>query len=149
MATERWLTLPNREGIRTPELMMLIQEHGKDYARIWDEATVRWRLANPSVRYALHARGERCEVRSPSGRPGVAALLGEVPRAWAGDPAQAGRAPGPFSIFIGADPELAWGRSFYWNLPQRLRPLMHHRDILTAGLLERLPQRRLEPVELG
>ncbi len=36
MATERWLTLPDREGIRTPELMMLLQEHGQDYARAWD-----------------------------------------------------------------------------------------------------------------
>lgn len=36
MATERWLTLPTREGIRTAELMMLIQEAGGDYARVWD-----------------------------------------------------------------------------------------------------------------
>ncbi|HJL14559.1 MAG TPA: hypothetical protein RMH99_02815 [Sandaracinaceae bacterium LLY-WYZ-13_1] len=36
MATERWLTLPEREGIRTPELMMLIQNVGNDYARAWD-----------------------------------------------------------------------------------------------------------------
>ena len=36
MATERWLTLPQREGIRTPELVMLVQGVGKDYTRAWD-----------------------------------------------------------------------------------------------------------------
>lgn len=36
MATERWLTLPDREGIRTPELLMFLQEHGNDYAKAWD-----------------------------------------------------------------------------------------------------------------
>ncbi|MGE0788263.1 MAG: hypothetical protein AB7S26_21500 [Sandaracinaceae bacterium] len=36
MATERWLTLPEREGIRSPELIMLLQDHGRDYARVWD-----------------------------------------------------------------------------------------------------------------
>lgn len=36
MATERWLTLPQREGIRTPELMMLIQNVDNDYTRAWD-----------------------------------------------------------------------------------------------------------------
>jgi hypothetical protein len=36
MATERWLTLPSREGIRTPELLMRVQQVGGDYARAWD-----------------------------------------------------------------------------------------------------------------
>jgi hypothetical protein len=36
MATERWLTLPQREGIRTPELLMLVQKVGNDYTRAWD-----------------------------------------------------------------------------------------------------------------
>ncbi|MEC7519523.1 MAG: hypothetical protein VYE22_06640 [Myxococcota bacterium] len=36
MATERWLTLPTREGIRDTDLMMLLQELNQDYARAWD-----------------------------------------------------------------------------------------------------------------
>lgn len=35
--TEPWLTLPKREGIRTPELAMLIQEVGGDHWRAWDK----------------------------------------------------------------------------------------------------------------
>ena len=36
MTTERWLTLPEREGIRTPELRALMDKTGRDYARLWD-----------------------------------------------------------------------------------------------------------------
>jgi len=36
MATERWLTLPNRAGLRTDDLVMFVQEAGKDYQRAWD-----------------------------------------------------------------------------------------------------------------
>ena len=36
MATERWLTLPNRAGLRSDDLMMFVQDVGKDYQRAWD-----------------------------------------------------------------------------------------------------------------
>ena len=36
MTTERWLTLPQREGIRSPELKALIEAAGNDYAKAWD-----------------------------------------------------------------------------------------------------------------
>ena len=36
MSTERWLTLPMREGIRSPELASFIESAGKDYNRVWD-----------------------------------------------------------------------------------------------------------------
>lgn len=36
MSIERWLTLPLREGIRTPELAQLIESCGRDYVRVWD-----------------------------------------------------------------------------------------------------------------
>ena len=91
-----------------------------DYARVWDESNVRWRLANPSTRYTLSRRGERCEVRAPSGRPGIRALVGFVDPALA-PPGLAAPPPG-LDLFIGADPALRWSRSLYVNLPMRLRP---------------------------
>jgi len=36
MATERWLTLPNRAGLVTDDLLLFVQEAGKDYQRAWD-----------------------------------------------------------------------------------------------------------------
>ncbi|MBZ0116740.1 MAG: hypothetical protein K8H88_07090 [Sandaracinaceae bacterium] len=36
MSTERWLTLPRRAGVRSPELTALIQKVGGDLSRAWD-----------------------------------------------------------------------------------------------------------------
>lgn len=36
MTTERWLTLPQRAGIRSPELAQLIERVSRDYSRAWD-----------------------------------------------------------------------------------------------------------------
>jgi hypothetical protein len=91
-----------------------------DYARVWDAGNVRWRLANPSARYAISLRGGRCEVRAPSGRPGIRALVGFVDPALV-PPGFGPPAPG-LDLFIGADPALRWSRSLYVNLPMRLRP---------------------------
>ena len=96
------------------------QEPAMDYARVWDADNLRWRLANPSTRYALSRRGGRCEVRAPSGRPGIRALVGFVDPALA--PAGLGPPPLGLDLFIGADPALRWSRSLYVNLPMRLRP---------------------------
>ncbi len=96
------------------------QDVAVDYERVWDEAVVRWRLANPSTRYSVVRRSGRCEVRAPSGRPGIRALLGWIDPAWA--PPGSGSAPPGFDLFIGADPALRWSRSAYVNLPLRLRP---------------------------
>jgi hypothetical protein len=95
-------------------------DHRVDYARTWDERSVRWRLANPSARYSLRLRGGRAEVRAASGRPGIRALLGWVDPAFA--PPGLGPPPPGLDLFIGADPALRWSRSLYVNLPLRLRP---------------------------
>jgi len=36
MATERWLTLPQRAGLTTDDLAIFVQELGGDYQRAWD-----------------------------------------------------------------------------------------------------------------
>jgi GNAT superfamily N-acetyltransferase len=95
-------------------------EPALDYARVWDARNVRWRLANPSTRYAVTVRAGRAEVRAPSGRPGIRALLGWVDPAFV--PADLRPAPPGLDLFIGADPALRWSRSLYANLPMRLRP---------------------------
>jgi hypothetical protein len=93
-------------------------EHSVDYARVWDERTVRWRLANPSTRYNLRVRGGCGEVRAV-GRPGIRALLGFV------DPAFAppGLSPPPPGLDPSSGrPRAALVEVLYVNLPMRLRP---------------------------
>jgi GNAT superfamily N-acetyltransferase len=94
---------------------------GFDYERVWDAATVRWRLANPSATYTLRARGERCEVLTPAGR-GIRAMVGEVARSLVPADIAVGRATPGLELWIGADPAVRWARSAYVSIPMRLRP---------------------------
>src|SRR5689334_4330639 len=36
MMQERWLTLPTREGVRSPELRALLDKNSWDYGRTWE-----------------------------------------------------------------------------------------------------------------
>ena len=93
-----------------------------DFERLWDRETLRWRLANPSVRYWLRRRRGRCEVIAPTGRYGVVALLGTVEADLAEGAPPPGIAWRP-RLWIGVDPARRWGRSSYWGLPRWLRPV--------------------------
>jgi GNAT superfamily N-acetyltransferase len=107
-----------------------------DFERLWDDAGVVWRLANPSVRYEVRGR----EVLAPSGYPGIAVSLGELER-----PVEAqGSVAGPLCLWLGLDPGMQWGGSAYLPLPARLRPSplnLVFRDV--AG-----PGRRLDPARV-
>jgi GNAT superfamily N-acetyltransferase len=107
-----------------------------DFERLWDDASVTWRLANPSIRYALRGR----EVLAPSGYPGIAVSLGEVEHPVASE----GSAGGPLTLWLGLDPAVHWGRSAYLPLPERLRPSplnLVFRDAAEPG-------RRLDPARV-
>jgi predicted N-acetyltransferase YhbS len=92
-----------------------------DYERVWDVASVRWRLASPGAGYALRRRDGRCEVLAPAGR-GIHAMLGDVDAALVpAGVAAAGRLPG-LELWIGADPAVRWSRSAYVAIPMALRP---------------------------
>ena len=77
------LVCPLQARIGVGRIRRSDERSGADYERIWDEPTVRWRLDNPSARYTYRRRGGCCEVRAPTGRPLIRALLGEVDAAWA------------------------------------------------------------------
>lgn len=112
------------------------------FERVWDRESVRWRLSNPSLPYALVPRDGRLEVRAPAGRPGVDAVLGDVDRADA--PEGRRRTPRPLRIWLGVDPARDWSRSLYWNLPPRLRPAplnLMFKDLTGAG-------RQLDPTRV-
>lgn len=120
------------------------------FEREWDRETMEWRLANPSVRYWLRRRADRCDVFRPTGQLGVVAFLGSVDRdvAAEGLPAPRSLALRPH-LWLGLDAARRWGASAWWNLPRRLRPVplnfmfrdlaepprpLTPRDILFTGL---------------
>lgn len=93
------------------------------FEREWDQATLRWRLANPSARYRLHESGKRLTVKAATDRPGVAALLGSFDPALRPDGVADGSiGTRPITLWIGLDPDVAASRRAYGRVPQRFRP---------------------------
>lgn len=90
------------------------------FERIWSDAAMRWRLANPHRAYAVRSNGQGSAVMSESGVPGVTALLYEGRRQWPDASGQGARAP--LRLWLGLDPEVDWKRSSYAPIPSRLRP---------------------------
>jgi GNAT superfamily N-acetyltransferase len=126
-----------------------------DFERLWDDASIVWRLANPSVRYAVRDVGRDVagaaghEVVAPSGYPGVAVSLGELGRpveaeGYGSTRGSARSVAGPLCLWLGLDPGIHWGRSAYLPLPARLRPSplnLVFRDAAEPG-------RRLDPARV-
>ena len=59
-------------------------------------------------------------VISPSGLPGIGALLYDGADRWG--MAEEGTAPGPARLWLGLDPVVDWRRSAYLPIPALLRP---------------------------
>jgi hypothetical protein len=91
------------------------------FERIWTPETLRWRLSNPERTYAVRARGTDLTVVSPSGRPGTSAILYDGHNAW-DMPSSRNRTPDPLHVWLGLDSSIAWRRSAYVRIPDRLRP---------------------------
>ncbi|HEX8261725.1 MAG TPA: GNAT family N-acetyltransferase [Allosphingosinicella sp.] len=105
------------------------------FERIWSEEALRWRLANPERRYCVRRRGGQLSISAATGLPGVAALLYQG----AGEaPPTAGSAPGPLGLWLGRDPGIAWRRSSFLPIPERLRPSplnLFFRDLTGGGFV--------------
>ena len=90
------------------------------FERRWSEEALRWRLANPEVRYAVRTDGSATSILAPSGFPGISALLMQMSDCYG--LAGGGDAPRPLRVWLGVDPSVDWRRSAYVPIPQRLRP---------------------------
>lgn len=102
---------PEREAEMEPE-----------FARLWNQAELAWRLARPGARYRVQRRGASARVFAPAGMPGVVAELGTVESAWLGGSRAVTRAPGLLRIWAGLDPARRWARRPYLDLPRRWLP---------------------------
>lgn len=107
------------------------------FERHWDQASLAWRVANPSAQYRLRTTGRRVTVSAATDRPGVAALLGTFDAGLR----PAGVADGsigtrPLTLWIGLDPDVAAKRSAYVRVPERFRPSplnLIHRSLGSGG----------------
>lgn len=90
------------------------------FERVWSEAAMRWRLANPEREYWISRERRRTLVTAPSGVPGIAAILDDRPGE-AAEPTRR-RVPGPLRLWLGLDPQVLWARSAFVAIPEALRP---------------------------
>lgn len=105
------------------------------FERIWSDKALGWRLANPERQYSVAGRGDGISISARSGLPGVAALLYQGNGA--ARPA-GGKAPPPLGVWLGRDPGIAWRRSSFLPIPERLRPSplnLFFRDLTGAGVV--------------
>jgi predicted N-acetyltransferase YhbS len=96
------------------------------WERVWEPRALAWRLARPDRPYRASVRRGRARILCASGYPGVLADLGAHPldALPPGLPAPPALAFG--RVWIGLDPDLAWGRRGYAPLPAALRPAPLH-----------------------
>jgi GNAT superfamily N-acetyltransferase len=97
-------------------------EEAADFERVWDGASLAWRLSNPSKVYHLRAERSRFRVEAATERPGIKAFMGDFER----DLEPAGTRGGsfgfrPVTLWIGIDPFVRWSRSLYFDIPRRFR----------------------------
>lgn len=93
------------------------------FERVWDEETVRWRLACPTRRYGIErGAGEDFRVVGQTGALGITVELGTLEPRWV--PANPPRIPrwNPVRLWLGADSTRDWSGSAYVDIPMRLRP---------------------------
>jgi GNAT superfamily N-acetyltransferase len=112
------------------------------FERQWSGPALRWRLANPAVRYSVRrSHGCVCAV-APAGVPGLGATLVD---ALQGEVAESGPAAPLLRVWLGLDPAVEWRRSAFVPIPARLRPSplnLLFKD-LTGGAFQPDPQRVL------
>ncbi len=93
-----------------------------ELVRIWDEASIAWRLNHPAQPYAIETRNGRGHLYAPTERYGVQVEVGSFDLALLPEDLPRYAPPHPLRLWIGVDPSRDWSRSLYFNIPVRFRP---------------------------
>lgn len=94
-----------------------------DFQKLWDDATIAWRLSPPHVCYRYEDRGTLSRVIAPTGRFGIEAMLGHVPSRSIPSARPVRRSSiNPLRLWLGIDERINWRSSAYRDLPLKLRP---------------------------
>lgn len=116
------LVSPLRAMIGVGPLPFRATDHPVAYERVWNEASVRWRLGHPAYRYAWKRSGDLHMVLSERSQFGARYVLG----AYCGKQWEACAPEELKSValktWIGLDPAMNWSGRLYLNVPMRFRP---------------------------
>ncbi|MDY8138641.1 GNAT family N-acetyltransferase [Aquimarina sp. 2201CG5-10] len=89
-----------------------------DYQRIWNEDSIKWRLSNPELLYKVKDN----RVSSSTDRFGIQAILKDFDQEYTIDNNKLGLGFKPIKLWIGIDDTINWKKSFYYDIPLKMRP---------------------------
>jgi GNAT superfamily N-acetyltransferase len=114
-----------------------------DFEKLWSPEALAWRLASPTIPYRLGGNRDSLAVYAPSGRRGIAVQLADLPSDARPAVERAGVTAGatsPLRLWVGLDPDVAWGRSAYVPVPLALRPSPLNMIFLDLANRGRIPE---------
>ncbi|MBE0637404.1 MAG: GNAT family N-acetyltransferase [Bacteroidales bacterium] len=95
-----------------------------DYSRHWDKDSLKWRLANPKLKYEIKKTNTHFIVFAPTGKYGIRAVIGIFPLSSFPEmlslPSR--RGINPANIWMGLDDQLNWQGKLFFNFPDHLKP---------------------------
>lgn len=92
------------------------------FERVWNQASLAWRLARPDLPYRALRRGDYASVFASSGLLGIQVELGTFPSHCVPDSLPPVSFANPMRVWIGVDPSRRWSLRHYVDIPLRLRP---------------------------
>ncbi|KZS41294.1 hypothetical protein AWE51_23095 [Aquimarina aggregata] len=89
-----------------------------DYQRNWDEDVIQWRLSNPELPYAI----KNNKITSATAHFGIQAMLKKFEKKYNIEDTQTNLGFKPIKLWIGIDDTINWKKSFYFDIPLKMRP---------------------------
>lgn len=89
-----------------------------DFSTIWNEPSLKWRIANPETNYKISDN----KIYSATDKPGIEAILFDTDSGSTLKNNNVGIGFRPIKLWIGINNSIDWKRSFYFNVPDKMRP---------------------------
>ncbi|MGZ4033245.1 MAG: GNAT family N-acetyltransferase [Bacteroidia bacterium] len=89
-----------------------------EFEKSWTEQSLRWRLANPENKYKI----KNNKIYSVTDKMGIEAILFNAEKKYPLTNNNVSTGFRPMKLWIGIDNAVDWKRSFYFNIPDKMRP---------------------------
>jgi hypothetical protein len=89
-----------------------------DFERCWDKASLEWRLSNPQFQYEI----KRENILATTGKLGIKAMIGKFSSEILSGLPSSDLGTDFLKLWIGTDPNINWKGSFYFSIPEKLKP---------------------------
>lgn len=94
-------------------------DYNVDYQRIWNEDAIQWRISNPELQYKI----KNNRILAPTDRFGIQAILKEFDKEYSIDDNHTRTLSlMPIKLWMGIDNTIDWKKSFYFDIPLKMRP---------------------------